>query len=273
MQGDVFRDIPLSHLLPNPDHHQPVAALMLTPTCDFALKGEHPERHIVAAEPLPRHSGDSKSATPRHILLLPALSGLLPYGGFLNFRRVVTIHNDVLESRKRAATLNADGLRTLLAAQTTYYTRSSVDPAAISLMPDDPRPLWQAIDCANGLPGFASQRAALEEATTLAIRALLYYHGLKTDSPAQALVLLEYCAQHEVFPPTSVEATHLLTEAQSTLKALYAVTPAELPRQRRAFDRLNANLEEIALVLQEPRPLQITATLLREKGLGNILPR
>jgi len=274
MQGDVFHGIPFAHLLPDSDT-VPVyaAAILLTPTCDFALKGKHPERQVAPIEAVTADAGVGVPPLPRHLLFLPPLADLLPHGGLLHFRRIVTIHADALTVGNRVATLDASGLRVLLAAQTTYYTRSSIDPAALPLTADDPRLLWEAIDRAQRHSRLAAVRAGLEQATALAIRALLYHHGLRTESAAQSLVLLEQFAQHHAFPKRSIDATDILAQAQTTLRELYAVTPADLPAQHQRLDELATDLDKVGLLLQEAQPLQVTNALLRERGLSNILPR
>lgn len=274
MQGDVFRDISFGNLLPGAGEDIVYAAgILLTPTCDFALKGSHPERQLAPVEALPAAARDGVVRTPHHLLFLPPLQELLPYGGVLHFRRIVTIHADALVPANRPATLNASGLRALLAAQTTYYTRSAVDPTEVPLTADDPRLLWEAIDRARSCSKLSAMRAGLERTTAIAIRALLYHHGLRTDSPAQSLVLLEELSRHGVFPEGTAGATGILTGAQSTLKGLYALLPARLSSQVQRMQNLATELEEVGRMLQEPHPLQVTSTLLREHRLENILPR
>jgi len=275
MQGDVFAPIPLPR--PAPDdtsNFEPSPAILLTPTCDFALKESEPERHVAPIEPLapddPRLAR-WQGEVPRHLLLLPPLPDLLPHGGLIHFRRATSVHANRLEQGTRLATLDKAGLRALLAGHTTYYTRAAIDPDRVPLPPDDPRLLWQAIDAAEAVASLAERRHALQQALAVAVQALAQHHGVVAPSPEAALAWLPLLAERHVLPPSSAAAVAGVLDVETTIRALYQVLPANLEPRRAQFDQVVEQLERLGGVLQEPHPLQLTPALLREAGLANLI--
>ena len=272
MQGDLFDDVPLNQpSSAGTPTEMRVPAVLLTPTCDFALKRGVIERQVTPIEPLaendPRLRSWQSSGAPLHLFHLPPLEGVLPSGGLLHFRGATSVHSATLERSTRVATLDAAGLRALLAAHSTYYTRAAIDPAQVPIAPDDPRLLWEAIDEASAVPGLADRRHALQGAVQIAIQALARHHGITAPSVAAALAWLEVLAGHHVLPARSSEAVRVLTDAQGALTKLYALLPADLSDHEVEFHRL----EGLGTVLQERHPLQITPAQLREAGLANLL--
>jgi len=77
--------------------------------------------------------------------------------------------------------------------------------------------------------------------------------------------------ERQVAPIEAV--TDILAHAQTTLRELYAIRPADLPSQHQRLDEFATGLDKVGLVLQEAQLLQVTNALLRERGLSNILPR
>jgi hypothetical protein len=275
MQGDVFVPIPCPR--PAPDgtsifESSPV--ILLTPTCDFALKESEPERHIAPIEPL---APDDPRLTrwqvvvSRHLLLLPPLPDLLPHGGLIHFRRSTSVHADSLERATRVATLNEAALRSLLAAHTTYYTRATINPNTVPIAQDDPRLLWQAIDAAEAVASLAERRHALQQALAVAVQALARHHGIVAPSPEAALAWLPLLAERDVLPLSSAAAVACLVDVERTLRALYQVLPANLESHRTQLDQVVDQLERLGAVLQERHPLQLTPALLREAGLANLI--
>jgi hypothetical protein len=275
MQGDVFRDVPFLNMCA--DGSPTVESewgLLLTPTCDFALKDDHPERHLIPVEPVGPVSEDREATSPRlplHLLPLSPLSQHLPHGAVVNFRRAQQVPAQRLQLATRVATLNHGALRQCLAAHTTYYTRSSVDPSAIDVPADDPRLLWQAIDSAHAIPGLAAKRSTLDGVLAVAIRALARHHGVHAPSDAAALVWLEVLTKQKLLPPSSRKAVRGLSRAQKTLLALYKVTPKDLGQKDAEYRLLFQELERVGTILQERSPRQVTAEDLRSRGLANLL--
>lgn len=276
MQGDLFAEVPLlkptaeggAAIIPRP-------AVLLTPTCDFALKSGGPERQVALVEPLaaddPRRAAWRAGAIPRHVLLLPPLPGLLPEGGLVHFRITSLVHAETLERAERVATLDAAGLRQLLAALTIYSARALVAAEQIPIGPDDPRLLWEMLDAARATPALAARRHALQEALAVAVRALAQHHGIAAPSPAAALVWLPLLAERGTLPASSRDAVAMLLAVESALRELYRVLPANLPAHQARFDQILVWLEELGVVLQERDPLQLTPARLRDAGLTNLI--
>jgi len=63
----------------------------------------------------------------------------------------------------------------------------------------------------------------------------------------------------------------MLNGERVSLIALYSVVPRDLERHKPAFDGMAAALEQVALLLQERDPYQITNKDLRRIGLANLL--
>lgn len=250
-------------------------AVVLTPTCDFALKAGHEERAVVAIErldpgsPLPQRLREGSG--PLHLLLLPPFAPLLPAGGVVNFRRVSPLHAARLAACPRAATLSAPGVRALLAAHWQYYARVALDPTSIVLPSDDPRLLWEALDAATAVPGLAEQRHTLSQALEVAIVALARHHGMGSGGLDATMARLTILSDRRILPPASQEAVATLEAVRTTLIDLYGVLPRDLQRHVATFQHLAAGLESLAFFLQEPQPLQLTAPLLRAAGLANLL--
>jgi hypothetical protein len=273
MPGDVFKDIPLPRVNRRYVRRRlEQVAILLTPTCDFALKAEHAERQVAPVEVLAHDDhriADQES--PLHVFPVPPLEGLLPHGGLVQFRRAAPVHRDTLEQAERAATLDAAGVRSLLAAHTTYYTRGRTDPAHVPISPDDPRLLWEAIDASN-VPSMTYRRDSLDEAVQLATLALARHHGVAA-SATRALVLLEEFVKHNILALSSHDVVRILSEAQALLLESYLQSPAELRYRRADLDHLAVRLEQLAEVLQERYPQQLSPGVLRDAGLPNLLPR
>jgi hypothetical protein len=275
-QGDIFAAVPLLH--PTADGkvlRQESPGLVLTPTCDFALKGGHEHRVVVAIDPLepdnPLLMDPARRPVPLHLLLLPPLDALFPTGGVVNFRRVSPIHATRLEACARLATLTAEGVRQLLAAHWRYHARVDLDASSVVLPPDDPRLLWEALDAATAVPSLAERRDSLSKALEVAVAALSRHHGMSANAVDATMARLKLLSERNVLPPATRDVVGTLDTARMTLIELYRRLPRDLQSQTATFQNLAANLEEIALLLQEPLPLQITAQLLRDAGLANLL--
>lgn len=276
MQGDLFAEVPL--LRPTADGGATIVAkpaVLLTPTCDFALKRGDLERLVALVEPVAsddrRRTAWRDGAMPRHVLLLPPLPELLPEGGLVHFRLTSLVHAEALERAERVATLDAAGLRRLLAALTTYTTRATVAPDQIPIGPADPRLLWERLDAARAIMGLAERRHTLQEALAVAVDALARHHGVAAPSPAAALVWLPLLAERNLLPASSGAAVAAVLEVERTIRALYRVLPADLAGRQAEFDRACALLEDLGAILQEPDPLQLTPARLRAAGLANLI--
>jgi hypothetical protein len=275
MQGDVFRDVAFLQL--SPDGECALVrlwGLLLTPTCDFALKGDHFERQLVPIQPN-EHARQclegAASSVPLHLLALPPLEAYLPDGAIINFRRAQEVHAQELEKATRVATLSEPNVRRLLAAHTTYFTRAAIDSSNLPIAPDDPRVLWHAIDGARAISGAVGKRTAIEKALATAIRAIARHHGIAAPTEAGALVWLEQLAKQKILPLRTRKIVRELGRAQKSLLTLYKLTPKELSQKEEVYELILNQLEEVGSVLQERAPKQVTPQDLRVGGLANLL--
>jgi hypothetical protein len=276
LQGDILASAPILQPVESGEAVSFASpALVLTPTCDFALKTGHEQRAVVAIERLDPHSPLLErlrdGTLPLHHSYLPPLDALFPAGGVVNFRRISPIHAARLAACPRVATLTAGGVRALLAAHWRYYARVDVDAASVTLPTDDPRLLWEALDAAAALPGLAERRWALSTALEGAIAALARHHGMGTSSSDASMARLTLLSDKGVLPPATRSAVAALDNVRTTLIALYQVVPRDPQSRASIFQDVVAQLESIAVLLQEAQPLQLTPHLLREAGLANLL--
>jgi len=275
-QGDVFASVPLLRLAHDDEVETEASlAILLTPTCDFALKQDSERRIVCAVEPLdtatPLFARVQEGKVPLHLFLLPPLDTLFAHGGVVHFHRSSPVHADRLDRCARVAALNASGVRDLLAAHFRYYTRTDIDPTSIQLQVDDPRRLWEAIDAAVAMPGLAERRHALHDALAVAVEAIARHHGIGVTSLDAALAWLTLLTAKEALPATTRDIIHMLNGERASLVALYNIVPRDLERHKPAFDGMAAALERVALLLQERNPYQITDKDLRRIGLANLL--
>ena len=275
-QGDIFASVPLLRLVHDEEVETEASlAILLTPTCDFALKQDSERRTVCAVEPLdaatPLFARVQEGKVPLHLFLLPPLDTLFAYGGAVHFRRSSPVHANLLERCARVATLDASGVRDLLAAHFRYYARTGIDPTSIQLQVDDPRRLWEAIDAAVAVPGLAERRPALHNALAVAVEAVARHHGIGATSRDAALAWLTLLTAKEALPATTRDIIHMLNGERASLVALYSVVPRDLERHKPAFDGMVAALERVALLLQERDPYQVTDKDLRRIGLANLL--
>ncbi|GAC1519751.1 MAG: hypothetical protein NVS2B16_26320 [Chloroflexota bacterium] len=275
MQGDVFKDVPFLHAGPRGTHTLALQwGLLLTPTCDFALKDDHVERQLVPIQPgdYARHYQEgAASPVPLHLFLLPPLAGDLPTGAVINFRRAQEVHAQELERATRVATLGEINLRRLLAAHTTYFTRAAIDPSNLPIAPDDPRVLWRAIDDVHTISSAVERRTALEKALAIAIRGIARHHGIAAPTEAGALVWLEELSRQKILPVRTRKVVRELGKAQKLLLGLYRITPRELSQKEEEYRLILNQLEGAGSVLQERAPKQVTPQDLRTRGLANLL--
>ncbi len=276
LQGDVFASVPLSR--PTPDGGVEIetsTAVLLTPTCDFALKHDSDLRTVYAVDPLDPattiFARVQEGKVPLHLSALPSLDALFVHGAVVRFRHPSSIHARVLERCARVGTLDASGLRDLLATQFRYYTRTDIDPSSIQPQVDDPRRLWEAIDAAAAVPGLAERRHALQSALAVSVEAVACHHGIGAASLDAILAWLTLLSAKEALPPTTRGVVRALNEWRATLIALYAVIPRDLEPRRPELGDMAAALERVALLLQERDPYQITDKDLRRIGLANLL--
>ncbi len=276
LQGDVFASVPLPR--PTPEGGVEIetsAAILLTPTCDFALKHGSDLHTVYAVDPLDPATAIfarvQEGRVPLHLSALPPSDALFAHGAVVRFRHPSSIHIGMLERCARVATLDASGLRDLLAAQFRYYTRTDIDPSSIQLQVDDPRLLWEAIDAAAAVPGLAERRHALQNALAISVDAVARHHGIGGASLDAALAWLTLLSAKEALPPTTRDVVRALNEERANLIALYAVIPRDLEPRRPEIEDMVAALERVALLLQERDPYQITDKDLRRIGLTNLL--
>jgi hypothetical protein len=276
LQGDLFAAVPLPR--PEPDGTATTEAgpaLLLTPTCDFAVRAGEPVRQLVPVEPLaaadPRPARWGTGPVPWHLHPLPPEPIALPHGGVAHFRRTAPLHPDRLAACHRVATLDAAGLRAFLAAHATYHTRARFDPAQLPIGPDDPRLLWAVVDAARAEPSLVARRPLLERALATAVEALAAHHGLARPSPEAALVRLLRLAEAGLLPDASREAALDLDALRNTILGLYRDDPKGLAGRADEITLVADRLERLAAILQEPHPHQITEAEVRRAGLGNLL--
>ncbi len=275
-QGDIFASVPLLRLAYDEKVETEVSlAILLTPTCDFALKQDSERRTVCAVEPLdpatPLFARIQEGKVPLHLFLLPPLDNLFAHGGAVHFRRSSPVHANLLERCTQVATLDASGVRDMLAAHFRYYARTDIDPTSIQLQVDDPRRLWEAIDAAVAVPGLAERRHALHDALTVAVEAVARHHGIDATSLDAALAWLTILTAKDVLPLMTRDTVRMLNEERVSLVALYRVVPRDLERHKPILDGMVAALERVAFLLQERDPYQITDKDLRRIGLANLL--
>ncbi|MCL4540841.1 MAG: hypothetical protein M1396_00630 [Chloroflexi bacterium] len=114
LQGDIFEAVPF--LVPTAHGSaeiEKLLAILLTPTCDFAVKTGGDLRQVYAIEVLtldsPLRQQFAKDVVPHHVFPLPLLDPFLPHGGAVHLRRVSPVHAEQLETSTRVATLNESG--------------------------------------------------------------------------------------------------------------------------------------------------------------------
>ena len=275
-QGDIFASVPLLHSTPDGNGDSESSfAILLTPTCDFALKHDSERRIVCAVEPLdpatPLFARVQEGKVPLHIFLLPPLDNLFAYGGVVHFRQTSPVHVGRLDRCARAATLDASGVRGMLAAHFRYYTRTDIDSTSIQLQVDDPRRLWEAIDAAVAVPGLAERRHALQHTLTVAVEAVARHHGIGATSLDAALAWLTILTERGALSTATRDVVYALNEGRANLIALYGVVPRDLDRHKPIIESIAAALERVALLLQERDPYQITDKDLRRIGLANLL--
>jgi hypothetical protein len=252
-----------------------VAAILLTPTCDVALKADAGVRHLAPVTPLA--DDDLRPATwtggqpPLHLCRLARCEPHWPGGALVAFRGTIAVAAATVEEAPRLASLDAVGLRQLLARHTTYWTRAAVAPEAIPLPPDDPRVLWAAVDAARAVPGLAARRHALVAALETAIVALARHHGIGVPSTRAAVLWLRRLTAVGVLPPATGAALERLGAIESTLDGLLDATPAMLGPQEAKFMAIAADLDAVAATLQARDPVQVTPQRLKAAGLANLL--
>mgnify|MGYP001327307886 CR=1 FL=1 len=235
-------------------------AILLTPTCDFALKAGGDVRQLCAIEAFtpdsPLRQQFAQNVVPQHVVPLPPLDSLLPHGGAVQLRRASPIHATRLDGLPRVTTLDEAGLRALLVGHTRYYLRTVMDGTQILLSPDDPRLLWGAIDTAGAERKFAAKRDAVEQALEIAIVALAQHHGVSGPSPAISLLRLHALAEREEVPSAARAAIGSLVDVERTLLGIYRAPPRDPTSLRPILEHLLADIETVGRVLQERAPVQ-----------------
>lgn len=281
-QGDIFTAAPFMY--PQADGTAQVEshpAILLTPTCDFALKHDNSIRQLHAIEILDPHSDMlmkiEANQIPQHIHPLPPLLPLMANGGAVLMRQSALIHAEQLAGLQRVTTLNERGLRSLLVGHARYYSRLLVDGAAIPIPADDPRLLWTAIDDAANQTKLVFKRDALWSAMEVASAAMAIHYGLIADKKMQGVGLqrLEALAEKEAASSLSArtgEAIRQLVDVRRTLNGMYGAPPRDTSTLAPEMDRLCATLEQIAVALQEPNPPQVNEAKYRAIVQSQAIP-
>jgi hypothetical protein len=262
-QGDIFVGAPILCPLPAGDTSvETHPAVLLSPTCDFALKASGDIRQICAIEVFtvesPLRQQFAQNVAPQHVVPLPPLDPLLPHGGAVLLRRASAIHVQQLDALIRVATVDAAGLRSLLVGHTRYYLRAIIDGAQLAIPPDDPRLLWDAIDAALGERRFVMKRDAVARALELAIAALAQHHGVKAPNTAISLNRLSAVAVREAVSPPACVAIRTLVATVRRLEAIYLAPPNDPASSLPVLNRLVTELEGVGRVLQERNPSQFS---------------
>jgi|GEM_PF-2130268 len=279
-QGDIFTAAPF--LVPTAEgttRTEAFPAVLLTPTCDFALKSGGDIRHLYAIEVFkpdsPLLQRFSQGPIPQHLLPLPPVAPMLPHGGAVHFRKSSPVHKTQLESKEgivaRHATLNEAGLRALLMAHTRYYLRLVLDPSQIPIPPDDPRLLWHAIDAVDAIKGYDGRRDALMVALTVAINALARHYGIAAPGPAPVGVHLYRLAvlsqQHARLPAElqgiDLEAIQTLVTMEYGLRDVYGHPPQDKRTLEPQFQAWLKDLEIVSLAVQARNAPQIPEQVYR----------
>jgi hypothetical protein len=260
-QGDIVAAAPI--LCPLPTGATGVEthpAISLSPTCDFALKASGDIRYVCAIEVLtlesPLRQQFAQNTVPQHVVPLPPLDPLLPYGGAVLLRRTSPIHVQQLETLTRVATVDAAGLQSLLVGHTRYYVRIVIDGTHIAIPPDDPRLLWSAVDAALVERRVIAKRDAVARAEEIAIAALAQHHGVKAPNTAISLYRLSAIAAREAASPSVCAAIRMLLATMKRLEEIYLVPPHDPTSSIPELNRLASDLEIVGRVLQERNPVQ-----------------
>lgn len=260
-QGDIFAAALLLQSTPEGGVHAALhPAILLTPTCDFALKAGGDTRQLCAIEVFAADSllraQFAQNVVPQHVVPLPPLDPLLPHGGAVLLRRASPVHAAQVDALARATTLNEAGLRALLVGHARYYLRTAIDGAQIKFPADDPRVLWSAIDDAAAERKFIAKRDAVEWALELAIAALAQHHGVAAPSVAISLSRLHAIAERKAASAAACSAINTLVGMEQTLKDIYQHPPRDSASLHPVLERVLTDLERVARVLQEQDPAQ-----------------
>lgn len=280
-QGDIVVEAPLISPLSD-GGVSPAAgpAVLLTPTCDFALKTGGEMRMLYAIEVFTPESAlrlqFGQNVVPQHAVPLPPLESLSPLGGAVLLRRASPIHADQFEALRRVATLNEAGLRALLVGHTRYYLRTVIDGMQLPMPPDDPRQLWSAIDGAGEERRFVARRDAVNRALEVAIGALAQHHGVTALSTAMSLYRLQAIAARQAMSAPACQAVQKRVSSEQTLKTIYQQPPRDPDRVEPALREILVDLERVGTVLQERDPVQFSEqryrALIQEQPLTDANP-
>lgn len=260
-QGDIFAAAPLIQPTEEGGAHAALhPAILLTPTCDFALKAGGDVRQLCAIEVFtldsPLRAQFAQDVVPQHVVPLPPLDPLLPHGGAVLLRRASPVHAALVDTLTRVTTLNEAGLRALLVGHTRYYLRTAIDGAPVRLSADDPRLLWSAIDDAAAGRKFIAKRDAVERALERTIAALAQYHGVAAPSVAISLSRLNAIAERAAASPAACAAIDMLVGMEGTLRDIYLHPPRDPTSLLPFLEGVLIDLEWVARVLQEQNPAQ-----------------
>jgi len=271
MQGDLLIEVPF--LQPQADGTSTTTrglAILLTPTCDFALKGNHSIRHVVPLIPSdpdkPRPSGNM----PLHLHAVPTLIPQLADGGLVNFRGLTPVHHEALVTCTRAATFDEAGWRELIAAYTHYRTRLPIDMASLQLPLDDPRRIWTINQEALSATKLSIAREALQQSVEIAATALLVHHGVHTTNANQAIALLAEMRSRDMLPESTARAGESCETIYTSLRALYMTPVADYARVKPEIKRMLDQLDQVGIVLQEADAPQYDRKTFNEFGIGNV---
>jgi hypothetical protein len=271
MQGDLLIEVPF--LQPQADGTATTTrglALLLTPTCDFALKSNHPTRHVVPIAPLEPDKPLPSGNMPLHLHRVPILAPQLADGGLVNFRGLTSVHHDALATCTRAATLDETGWRGLIAAYTHYRTRLPIDAASIELPVDDPRRIWAINQEALSATKLTDAREALQKSVETAATALLAHHGVHATNVNQAFVLLAEMRTRGMFPESTARVGEFCEEIYASLGKLYMTPVADYARVKPDIKRMLEQLDQVGAVLQEVDAPQYDRKKFKEFGIGNV---
>jgi hypothetical protein len=281
-QGDIVLQAPC--ILPLPDggvSHAVGPAILLTPTCDFAMKTGGEMRLLFAIEAFTPGSAlrqqFAQNVVPQHAVPLPPLEAFWPLGGAVLLRRPSPMRAALFATLRRVATLNEPGLRALLVGHTRYYLRTVIDGLQVPVPLDDPRPLWSAIDDAGMERRFIARRDAVNHAMEVAIGALAQHHGVTAVSTALSLYRLQAVAARSAISVAACDAVQMLLAAEQTLKAIYQQPPRDPNRVEQTLRGILDDLEQVGMVLQERDPRQFSEqqyrALVQEQPLAEPNPR